>query len=95
MTVEELLQQILVELRRQNPKSPVCFDWNTLLALPDHLRRTAIQLARLGMVTAQDVSNYTHVARAVESAYLNQLVNQGLATKERVKRKMYFRPKLE
>jgi len=98
MTVEELLQKILDELRRLNSateKSPAGFDWMVLLALPDHLRKTALILAKQGYVTAQDVSDITHRARAVESAYLNQLVNFGLAKKERKGRKVFFHPNIE
>ncbi len=63
----------------------------TLLSLPDHLRRTAIALAKLGgEATAEEVSRETGRARAVESAYLNQLVAMGYIAKKRKGRKVYF-----
>lgn len=63
----------------------------TLLSLPDHLRRTAIALAKLGgESTAEEVSKETGRARAVESAYLNQLVAMGYVAKKRKGRKVYF-----
>ncbi len=63
----------------------------TLLSLPDHLRRTAIALAKLGgEATAEEVSKETGRARAVESAYLNQLVAMGYIAKKRKGRKVYF-----
>lgn len=96
MTVEELLQQILEELRlqRKEKQSPAGYDWNTLLNLPDHLRKTALALALQGWATATDIANITHRARAVECSYLNQLVMQGLATKTGLK-PVYFQPQVK
>lgn len=62
----------------------------TLLSLPDHLRKTAMTLCRMGRATADEVSGQTKRARAVESAYLNQLVIMGYLKKERNGRKAYF-----
>jgi hypothetical protein len=90
--VEELLEQILEELRlqRKERQSPTGYDWNVLLDLPDHVRKTALVLAQQGRATAGDVSGFTHRARALESLYLNQLVVLKKAKKERVGRKVYF-----
>jgi hypothetical protein len=44
----------------------------------------------LGRATADEVSAQTKRARAVESAYLNQLVIMGYLKKERNGRKAYF-----
>jgi hypothetical protein len=97
MTVEALLQQILEELRlqRKERQSPSGYEWNTVLSLPDHLRKTALVLAQQGRATATDIANITHKARAVESAYLNQLAVQGLAKKERNGREVYFQPEVK
>jgi hypothetical protein len=94
--VEELLTEILEELRvqRRQSHSPLGFDWNTLLALPDHLRKTIMVVAQQGRVTADEIAVVTHRARALESSYCNQLVVQGLLKKERVGRKAYFMPSL-
>jgi predicted transcriptional regulator len=62
----------------------------TLLSMPDHLRKTAMTVCRLGRATAEETAEQTHRARAVESAYLNQLVTMGYLKKERNGRKAYF-----
>ena len=65
-------------------------DVMTLLSMPDHLRKTAMTICRCGRATAEDVAELTRRARAVESAYLNQLVIMGYVKKERKGRKAYF-----
>jgi predicted transcriptional regulator len=62
----------------------------TLLSMPDHLRKTAMTVCRLGRATAEEVAQHTRRARAVESAYLNQLVIMGYLKKERNGRKAFF-----
>jgi hypothetical protein len=87
--------EIMIELQRRGkkgvqplPEAPL--DVMTLLSMPDHLRKTAMTLCRLGRATAEDVAEQTHRARAVESGYLNQLVIMGHLKKERKGRKAYF-----
>lgn len=65
-------------------------DVMTLLSMPDHLRKTAMSICRCGRATAEEISEQTQRARAVESAYLNQLVIMGYLKKERKGRKAYF-----
>ncbi len=65
-------------------------DVMTLLNMPDHLRKTAMTICRNGRATAEEISDQTSRARAVESAYLNQLVIMGYLKKERKGRKAYF-----
>ena len=65
-------------------------DVMTLLSMPDHLRKTAMTICRCGRATADEISQQTSRARAVESAYLNQLVIMGYLKKERKGRKAYF-----
>ena len=65
-------------------------DVMTLLSLPDHLRKTATILNRLGRATADQVSNQSGKARAVESSYLNQLVVMGHVKKNRKGRYVHF-----
>ncbi len=65
-------------------------DVMTLLSMPDHLRKTAMAICRCGRATAEEISEQTKRARAVESAYLNQLVIMGYLKKERKGRKAYF-----
>ncbi|RJS79520.1 transcriptional regulator [Candidatus Bathyarchaeota archaeon] len=87
--------EIMIELQRKGkremqpiPETPL--DVMTLLSMPDHLRKTAMTVCRLGRATAEEVAQQTHRARAVESAYLNQLVVMGYLKKEREGRKAYF-----
>lgn len=88
--------EIMIELQKhdgkevQPPISDAPLDVMTLLAMPDHLRKTAMTLCRLGRATADEISQQTKRARAVESAYLNQLVIMGYLKKERNGRKAYF-----
>jgi predicted transcriptional regulator len=65
-------------------------DVMTLLSMPDHLRKTAMSICRCGKATAEEIAESTRRARAVESAYLNQLVIMGYLKKERKGRKAYF-----
>ena len=65
-------------------------DVMTLLALPDHLRKTATVTSKLGRATADEISDNTDRARAVESGYLNQLVRMGYLKKEREGRRVLF-----
>jgi hypothetical protein len=65
-------------------------DVMTLLSMPDHLRKTAMMICRLARATAEEIAGQTNRARAVESAYLNQLVIMGYVKKERKGRKAYF-----
>ena len=65
-------------------------DVMTLLSMPDHLRKTAMSICRCTKATAEEIAQQTSRARAVESAYLNQLVIMGYIKKERKGRKAYF-----
>lgn len=69
---------------------PEALDVMTLLSLPDHLRKTAVTICKIGHATAEEVAEQTKRARAVESGYLNQLVLMGYLKKERKGRKAYF-----
>jgi len=88
--------EVMIELQKHGKKdlqpltSEAPLDVMTLLSLPDHLRKTAMTVCRLGRATAEEVAEQTHRARAVESAYLNQLVIMGYLKKERKGRKAYF-----
>jgi hypothetical protein len=87
--------EIMIELQKRGGKSvqplpDAPLDVMTLLSMPDHLRKTAMTVCRLGRATADEVAQQTHRARAVESGYLNQLVIMSHLKKERVGRKAYF-----
>ena len=95
--LEQLNEKIdvMIEIQkhgqREIPDSlPEALDVMTLLSLPDHLRKTAVALCKLEEATANEVSEQTKRARAVESGYLNQLVIMGYMKKERRGRKAYF-----
>ncbi len=91
--------EIMIELQKKpgdnNPKiapglPDASLDVMTLLSMPDHLRKTAMTICRNGRATAEEIAEQTTRARAVESAYLNQLVIMGYLKKERKGRKAYF-----
>ena len=87
--------EVIIELQKHGrketpPFSDAPLDVMTLLSLPDHLRKTAMTICRCGRATAEEVAQQTKRARAVESAYLNQLVIMGYLKKERKGRKAYF-----
>jgi ArsR family transcriptional regulator, lead/cadmium/zinc/bismuth-responsive transcriptional repressor len=90
--------EVIIEIQKNggdNPKSilglpEASLDVMTLLSMPDHLRKTAMVICRCGRATAEEISVQTSRARAVESAYLNQLVIMGYLKKERKGRKAYF-----
>lgn len=63
----------------------------TLASLPEHLRDTALAIARIGQATAEQVAAKTGRTRAAESDYLNQLASRGFLKKQRIGRQVYFR----
>ena len=89
--------EVMIELQKHNgrqdflqPAPDAPLDVMTLLSMPDHLRKTAMTICRSGRATAEEISQQTTRARAVESSYLNQLVIMGYLKKERKGRKAYF-----
>jgi SMC interacting uncharacterized protein involved in chromosome segregation len=89
--------EIMIEIQKNSSsqKAPLTLpdaslDVMTLLSMPDHLRKTAMSICRCNRATAEEISEQTKRARAVESAYLNQLVFMGYLKKERKGRKAYF-----
>jgi len=87
--------EVMIEIQRHEQHVsqediPNVLDVMTLLALPDHLRKTAVTLCKLDHATADLVAGQTKRARAVESGYLNQLVLMGYVKKERRGRKAFF-----
>src|SRR4030042_2343807 len=92
--------EVMIEIQRNSgggstPKTvpflpDASLDVMTLLSMPDHLRKTAMTICRCGRATAEEISEQTTRARAVESAYLNQLVIMGYLKKQRKGRKAYF-----
>jgi len=91
--------EVMIEIQKNNGNDALkpgamlpdaSLDVMTLLSMPDHLRKTAMTICRSGRATAEDVAEQTTRARAVESAYLNQLVIMGYVKKERKGRKAYF-----
>ena len=90
--------EVMIEIQKNNGGSRITelalqdapLDVMTLLAMPDHLRKTAMTICRCTRATAEEIADQTSRARAVESAYLNQLVIMGYIKKERRGRKAYF-----
>ncbi|UCE44328.1 MAG: transcriptional regulator [Candidatus Bathyarchaeota archaeon] len=95
-SLERLNEQmdVMIDLQKHNPNETEmmtdALDVMTLLSLPDHLRKTAVTLCKLGEATAEEIAEETERARAVESSYLNQLVLMGYLKKQRRGRKAYF-----
>ncbi|MCC6013512.1 MAG: helix-turn-helix domain-containing protein [Candidatus Verstraetearchaeota archaeon] len=85
-----LQKEILERIKEEGSSEEIPLDASLLLRLPDHLRKTMMALAKLVKAKAEDVAKITGRARAVESAYLNQLVRMGYVKRERVKREVYF-----
>ncbi len=96
MEMDERILQLLAEsgAPRRVEKPPEfrgALDVMTLLALPDHLRKSAMVVCEAnGGATADEVAERTGRARAVESGYLNQLVAMGHLGKRRKGRRVYF-----
>jgi hypothetical protein len=90
--------EVIIEIQRGGSEAAkslpglpdASLDVMTLLSMPDHLRKTAMTICRCSRATAEEVAKQTCRARAVESAYLNQLVIMGYVKKERRGRKAYF-----
>ncbi len=66
-----------------------------LLEFPKHLQTTTVTLLKLGHATAENVASCTGKARAVESAYLNQLAVMRIVRKDRKGRQTFFAVNLE
>ncbi len=101
VSLEKLNQkmEVMIEIQKNNGAGggrgvtvlpDQSLDVMTLLSMPDHLRKTAMTICRAGRATAEEIAAQTQRARAVESAYLNQLVIMGYLKKERRGRKAYF-----
>lgn len=97
--LEELSRKLDRIIEMQESSKPIAkamasgempLDVDTLLSLPDHLRKTAMAVCALGEATATQVAAETSRARAAESDYLNQLVSLGLLKKKRKGRDVYF-----
>jgi hypothetical protein len=86
-------------LSRPNGSMLLGPDYDLLLSLPDHLRETLLGLRKAIITfgangpraTASEVAKITGKARAIESAYLNQLTREGFLKKERIRRLCYFK----
>jgi hypothetical protein len=86
---------MMLEIQKKSYKetltnTPDALDVFSFLSLPDHLRKTFVAISRLEGATASEVAEQTKRARAVESGYLNQLVNMGYLKKMRKSRQVYF-----
>jgi len=86
---EALRSSLLRDVERSSPRHGQ-LDVNTLLSLPDHLRKTAMAIVKLGEGTASRVASETGRVRAAESDYLNQLVEMGYVKKRRISRNAVF-----
>lgn len=92
--IDSIFKTTELEYPRRVPEKAVgmgrSLDAATLLSFPDHLRKSAMTITKLGKTMAEDVAKETGRARAIESAYLNQLARMGYVKKERESRRVYF-----
>jgi hypothetical protein len=82
--------KFIIGAAEENNPTEDGLDVGILLRLPDHLRKTMLALAKLIEGRADEVSEITGRARAIESGYLNQLVRLGYVKKIRRKHQIYF-----
>jgi len=90
--IDELSQRIRM-LSKSSLMSEIksrLLDAETLLSLPDHLRKTAMSISKFGEATAAKIAKDTGRARAAESDYLNQLVGMNYLCKKRVEKQVVF-----
>jgi hypothetical protein len=66
-----------------------------VLKFPKHLQVSVTSLLKLGLASAEQVAAVTGKARAVESAYLNQLATMRIVQKKHRGRIVFFRVNLE
>lgn len=88
----EALRKTVKTLHQQPPPLIITNAEAIILNLPAHLQKTYITLQQLGRCEAQQAADKTGKARALESSYLNQLVQLGYARRHRVKRTVIFTP---
>lgn len=97
--IERKIDVITQDMRRLPPKMPEVkelgesLDVMALLSLPDHLRKSALSIIKLKKAMAEEVAKETGRARAIESAYLNQLVRMGYLKRVRKGKRVYFMTK--
>jgi hypothetical protein len=71
---------------------PIFIPETKLLSLPDNLRKTYLIVFSRGECSASEVSTLSGRSRAIESAYMNQLVRLGWLKKRRISKKLVFSP---
>ncbi|HML03040.1 MAG TPA: helix-turn-helix domain-containing protein [Candidatus Bathyarchaeia archaeon] len=70
---------------------PVSIPESKLFSLPNHLRTSYLVVASKGECCAVEVSCSTGKSRAIESSYLNQLVQTGWLRKRKDGKRLMFR----
>jgi hypothetical protein len=90
LLVDQTKMKRQVEKREEAIELSGPLDIATLLSLPDHLRKSAMIIMKLGKAMAEDVAKETGRTRAIESAYLNQLTRMGHVKKGKEGRRAYF-----
>jgi len=93
MNINKRLEKIETKMDGRKVISDIdSVDPLVLLELPDNLRTSYMVVLQLKEATAEEVAAITKRGRAIESHYLNTLVNMGYLNKKRVGRKVYFYP---
>ena len=90
ISIRQRLDDIETNFSSWKPQ-PVALPESTLIALPDHLRKSYSIVATKGECDAAVVSSQTGRCRAIESNYLNQLSRMGWLNKRRVSKTTHFR----
>jgi len=80
----------IIKSQAEIPRSTTS-DIESLLELPDSLRKTMLAINELGEATADEIPKITGRVRSVESIYLNELVRMGRLAKTRKGRKVFFK----
>jgi hypothetical protein len=84
------LDDIEKALAHRNDVAPTKIPEYKVLELPDHLRKTFLAVKSSKECTAASASIRTKRNRAVECAYMNQLVQMGWLKRRRLQREVYF-----
>ena len=73
---------------RANKKKSL--DAFAILSLPARLRKTALELHRVGRATAAMIAKVTGESEDIEKEYLDELFTMGYLVKEEKDRELYF-----
>lgn len=90
--VKRLLEIItgITSPSEQGNEGKMPLDVVAILALPENLRKTALAIHRLGRATAMMIARETRGESDVERMHLEQLVEMGYLSREKIAEEVYF-----